>query len=577
MSQPVVTSSALLLDRISAVRSRFVAVATASGVSRLAITLVLLLSAGMVVDWLVELPKALRGLLLLGYVALTARLLWTGVLKPLLHQPDDDTVALMVERGMPDFRSRLIVSLQLSRAAALQPGQSPALVQELLQQTETMVRPRQLGDVVSAERLANVAAFAVLLLVSGGMVLWHFSAASVPLLKRVVLLDVPVPRQTQVTLVQPNLVIVRGEDALILARVTGRQPASGNLLITYEQASDAVQRELPKTPGDANASHAEYGYLEANVHQSFKYTVRINDGRARGSVTVVPRPTVEAVACRVVYPDYTGEAPEMRDLRNAQLGSVLAGSRLVLDINATKPIAEAQLRLHLVDGNTTSVPVKTIAGQRLRVEFNATLAEPMVASFSIFLKDTDGKTSRDETRYAMQVHADAPPVLTIVSPVDEDQVTRHARPTIGYTAEDLYGISELTLHYRIENLVGEPREVAGQMKLDPRKVQFDWDFEAQLADLKRAILSVASINPVENPRTTIAYWLEAKDNNIVTGPGVGRSNERHFEIVSVEEKLAALRRDAEKAIEGVDKSRLTQEELRRLLELYLKQKTEQKP
>ena len=185
MSQPVVTSSALLLDRISAVRSRFVAVATASGVSRLAITLVLLLSAGMVVDWLVELPKALRGLLLLGYVALTARLLWTGVLKPLLHQPDDDTVALMVERGMPDFRSRLIVSLQLSRAAALQPGQSPALVQELLQQTETMVRPRQLGDVVSAERLANVAAFAVLLLVSGGMVLWHFSAASVPLLKRV--------------------------------------------------------------------------------------------------------------------------------------------------------------------------------------------------------------------------------------------------------------------------------------------------------------------------------------------------------------------------------------------------------
>ncbi len=566
-----------LRARVASVRSRLVLVAAAGGVSWLVIGAVLVLGAAMAGDWLFELPREARGLLLLAYLIWGGRVLWTRALRPLLRQPGEDEVALLVERGMPDFRGRLIASLQLSRASAVQPGESAVWVDELVRQTEAMAAPRRMGDVVAVDRLASAAAFALILLAMGATLVWHFREASVPLLQRVLLMDVPVPRQTQVTIEQPELVIVRGEDAEIVARVTGRQPASGRLIIRYEQASDDVRRQLSKSEGDLNASVAEYRHVEANVHQSFQYTVRINDGRARGRVSVVPRPTVEAIACRVVYPAYTGEAPESRDLRNAQVGGVLAGSRLVLDINATKPIAEARLQLHLADGNMTSLRATSISGRQLVAEFNATLAEPLVSAFSIQLRDTDGKFSRDETRYALQVHADAPPVVVILAPADDDEVTRHARPNLVFTAEDLYGITGLTLHYRVENLVGEPGQTTGQIKLDPRKSQYEWDFETQMADLKRAILSVASVSPVDNARTIVTYWLEATDNNVVTGPGVGRSNERHFEIVSVEEKLAALRRDAEKAIEGVDKSRLTQDELRRLLELYLRQKAEQKP
>ena len=49
---------------------------------------------------------------------------------------------------------------------------------------------------------------------------------------------------------------------------------------------------------------------------------------------------------------------------------------------------------------------------------------------------------------------------------------------------------------------------------------------------------------------TISYWIEAEDNNDVTGPGIGKSGKRQWRVVTVEEKKKELTdklsQDAEK-------------------------------
>ena len=134
-------TGALLQKNINSVRSRLLFVDVATGVSRLLVVLALLMSAGMMLDWGVDLSRDGRGLLLIVYASVASIMVWGGVLRPFFNQPNDDEIALIVERGIPDFRSRLIASLQLSRTVRTG-GESSELVGALVDETEKFAKPR---------------------------------------------------------------------------------------------------------------------------------------------------------------------------------------------------------------------------------------------------------------------------------------------------------------------------------------------------------------------------------------------------------------------------------------------------
>ena len=133
-----VPPSALLAGKIAAVRSKKAGVETGSGVALLLGGLVLALGIGMAADWFLDLPWAIRFLLFLAYLAAAGHVIWHRILIPVLHQPDDDAIALLVERGNPQFTTRLIAALQLTRPGALQSGEAPVLVRALVADTERL-------------------------------------------------------------------------------------------------------------------------------------------------------------------------------------------------------------------------------------------------------------------------------------------------------------------------------------------------------------------------------------------------------------------------------------------------------
>lgn len=191
-----VPPSAQLAGQLAAVRSKRTGVAVGSGVAMLLGGLTLALGIGMVADWFLDFPWAVRLLLFLGYLAAAGHVIWHHVLVPVIQQPDDDDLALLVERGHPQFASRLIAALQLTRPGALQSNEAPSLVRELIAETERIARPLDFTAVICTRQLRRLAGWALAIVVIGGVVFWKAEEVSRDLLSRALLSrEVEVPRK----------------------------------------------------------------------------------------------------------------------------------------------------------------------------------------------------------------------------------------------------------------------------------------------------------------------------------------------------------------------------------------------
>ena len=119
VSEPLRTitlpASAALSERLDALRRRHVLVATLTGLALTAVVCLEGLALVMFLDWWLELPWAVRLISLFAQAGLLTFLLVNHVVLPLLRQPDEDELALMVEKAKPEFRSRLIAAVQLAR------------------------------------------------------------------------------------------------------------------------------------------------------------------------------------------------------------------------------------------------------------------------------------------------------------------------------------------------------------------------------------------------------------------------------------------------------------------------------
>lgn len=146
--------------------------------------LVLALGIGMAADWFLDLPWAVRLLLFLGYLAAAGHVIWHRILIPFLRQPDDDDIALLVERGNSPFGTRLIAALQLTRPGALQSGEAPALVRALVSETERLAEPVDFTAVICTRQLRRLVGWAVVIIGIGGVVFWKGEEVSRDLLSR---------------------------------------------------------------------------------------------------------------------------------------------------------------------------------------------------------------------------------------------------------------------------------------------------------------------------------------------------------------------------------------------------------
>src|ERR1043166_7409341 len=326
-----VMPSALLAEKISAVRRKQVRVAVGTGAGIAVGAFIILLAVGMLLDWWLDFPLWVRVITLTLVLGVTGAFVWRFVITPIRRQPDDDTIALTIEKARPEFHSRLISSIQFPRPGVIVPGTAASLARMTIAETEALARPMDFTEVISTKELSKVLTWSVAVFALGIFSLMYGGQVSIDLLKRAFLSSTLVPRHTRVFVVTGDTRIGVGDPIRIEAVAHGVVPNNGRLIV--KATGKRTQEYALEKNKEGNFTRT----IE-NVQQSFDYTIRLNDGVSRAHhVEVVPRPTTASIQCEQQFPAYTGLPNTKRALGDLAL---LAGSKLSLAVTATRDIKQ---------------------------------------------------------------------------------------------------------------------------------------------------------------------------------------------------------------------------------------------
>ncbi len=459
--------SQLLSQKLSALRRKRATVTTLVAGTGAVGAVVLLIGLTLVLDWWLELPRVARaGMLAVELAILVYTVVWR-IIRPILYGPDDEELALAVERESPGFRSRLISVIQLARSeTAGASGMSMTMVGALVRETEQLAEPVDFTRVVKIDRLATLGTIVGLIVVGFGLAVMMTAPASVALIQRVALMNVPVPRKTIVECLSKDMVTPRGESVTIVAKASGLIiPAGGTVKVT-SPAGVVQTYELPRDEGSSD----HYSRAIDNIQDNFTYTVYLNDGHSEEfNVTASIRPAVASIDCQQKFPDYTSAGTIKRQTGDL---SILQGSRLLMNILANKPVKVTattdKVRNHIhLHGSEVDFPLSVTSGDgtKLVIQDAGEPGIPLPAGttgFSVHLVAPDGLTSKNPAIYPITLVPDAPPRIAINSPKRNDElVTPQATVDVGFDASDDFGVKEMYLRYRLIDAEGNTSNAAG--------------------------------------------------------------------------------------------------------------------
>ena len=538
-----------IATQLARVRNRTGRVALDTGIAMAVPALLAWLAVVMPLDWLIGLPRWARALFLLAGIGGSGFVLFYFGIRRWMHKPDNDHTALSIERALPEFRSRFIASVQLVRQTENAP---PALVRALLNETVALTRQVDFHRVVKTDKLRLWLKIGATALVLAVALWWVGGRASWPLFQRACLVEVPLPRKTQIIGFSGDRVIAVGDDLRIEANAAGVVPIAGKLWL---RTASGKRQDFTFDADPMNKAHF-FRSLQS-VQESFDYWIELGDNKTpTAQVRVRPRPTVLSLVCQQHWPDYTKLAPQFRSPGELKL---LAGSRLSVRLKASAPLRSATLRLVGADKNVALKQFELKASATQPPEWIGVAEIPAkdVSGMTFRLVDTEGVESKGMAVYRIEIVPDQPPTVRVLWPVRrEELVTAKATLLVVFEAKDDYGIANVRLHYATNWNEGAPHKTItldlGNEEPKSLTRRFEWKLDRLIPPL------------VEGD--VVDYWIEARDTNNVTGPSIAILPE-HYQarVVSEEQKRADLTNRLNDTLQGLNDVRQGQEELAKRL------------
>jgi hypothetical protein len=295
------------------------------------------------------------------------------------------------------------------------------------------------------------------------------------------------------------------------------------------------------------------------VQESFNYLAQINDGLSKTyRVEVIPRPTIATIQCEQIYPPYTKLGTVKRALGDL---SLLAGSRLILKAKATRDLQRASVKMAGLD---QEVPMQINPQDAKELSAEIQIPAKGLNGFSIDMLDTQNMASRDTAVYRVDVIPDKVPAAKITYPDrKEELITKHATLIIGFEIADDFQISKARIRYKI----------GSEERVEQSAIELDLAGESPQRLRRRHEWKMSALNPLLPEGTNIEFWVEAEDNNDVTGPGIGSSEHHIAKVVSEDEKRADLLNRAGDYLGSIGDVVTDQEKLNQSLGALILEKT----
>ena len=232
-------------------------------------------------------------------------------------------------------------------------------------------------------------------------------------------------------------------------------------------------------------------------------------------LSAYPGPAIGDITTGYRYPLYTGL--QTKTLYNST-GDIqaLKGSEVQISAIASRTLSSAGIVLK----DSTRIPFvvengKMLKGVLLLLENDTYVFETV---------DTNGRIFKDTVIHTIHIEQDRFPEVTLDAPAKDITVNEKDTVEIKYTAKDDFSVSEISLVF----------EHGGEKKTKPlasfskRQLQYNGVYSWSLTELNL------------QPDDKIAYHIEVKDNDAISGPKVSSSKTYYLEIYSSRKKHQEL-------------------------------------
>ncbi|MGQ3685569.1 MAG: DUF4175 family protein [Candidatus Loosdrechtia sp.] len=257
-----------------------------------------------------------------------------------------------------------------------------------------------------------------------------------------------------------------------------------------------------------------HSYFHRNIPLLFSYFGAAG-GITEKDFAIYSGPVLGDITLMYQYPLYTGL--QKRVVYNTS-GDIRAikGSEVQISALSDRSLLSAEIIIN----NSVRVPLivensKTIKG---------TLSLFESGSFVFETTDLSGKVFRDPALHTIQVDQDQFPSVSINSPAKDLTVTEKDTIELQYNAKDDFGISETTLVFEREN------------ERNARKIASFGKRQTEYVGAYRWSLSELDLRSEEK----IAYYIEVKDNDTISGPKTGSSKIYYLEVYGFRKKHQEL-------------------------------------
>ncbi|MEM9480400.1 MAG: hypothetical protein AAGA58_12175, partial [Verrucomicrobiota bacterium] len=403
----------------------------------------------------VSMPIAVRlGAWGLG-LAIVAAVFMVSVLRPLFQRRTILDFAQEIEKERPEFQERLSTLVSLSGG-----GQSAVGEKELVKALGKMAK-RDVKRIKARKDFPMRPALGALAAIVFGGVLVGLGFWLSPGKTQRVLMRAGNPLSAQgnvfsdgLSVAPGDFVIGEGQPLTISVRANRGADDFAEILRWEKKADPSIEKMAVADASDSSAED-DFTIRFPAVSRSFSY--RIRKGRmvsAMHRVEVIPRPSVETMSVRYLFPSYT-ELPEKKVEGGALSISAVEGTRAEMAFSVSRPVKDATLYVNetpLWAHSRTGDPQKPV------LTWKVDLKPHYTGIWRLELRDESGVTN-EPWEGIMEVVADAAPRVAVLSPsVQELEVHPDELLPVSFEAADDFGLKSASIFLNGEN--GTVKEVS---------------------------------------------------------------------------------------------------------------------
>jgi hypothetical protein len=478
-----------------------------------------------------EMPRAVRAVLLSFVAAVLMGVLYRWVFRRALVPLRGRSLALLIERQVPEFHESLVTTVEAADAASFDESVNRGLLEQSARTAVDRLNSVDLSRVFDYRPLRRALTGAVLAMASVlAFVAFSNGAFDIWVRRFFLLSDDPWPRKAFIEVVgftNRKLLVAEGSDVTIRVKADANRVLPDRCMIVYRTAGGERNRVAMSKEGEPRNGQQYYVFSSApfqGMLESVDFDVIGYDHRVRDyHVAVVPSPVIVDVRVKYEPPPYTGLLP--REEKWSVGMRCPMGSHVQVIATANKPLRSIEMndssggKARLISPETDASRFRIDVGD-LRDEFATHLT----------LVDIHEIRSQQPFRLTIGATQDQIPQLRINLEGIGDAVTPDVRlPAVG-TVQDDYGIEKCWFEIHMGD------ESQRQFPIEP----FPSDRLETALDMREQRMSEQEPFVLQ-PGQQMTLVVKARDRfNVAGQPNVGQSDSFSLRVVDGNELLALL-------------------------------------